>query len=128
MARLTLTSVTPQGPFAALPLVASSADIAPVAQSVAGDGWAISGNNGRQLLLVQNTDAGAQTVTITSVARNGRTGDITTYSLAAGEFAIFGGFDRAGFNQSDGTVQVEASDAAVKCAVISCPANIFPNS
>jgi len=128
MARLTLTPVTPPGPFATLPLSANAADVAPVAQSTPGDGWAISGNNGRQLLLVQNTDVGAQTVTITSVARNGRTGDVTAYSLGAGELAIFGGFDRAGFNQSDGTVRIEASDATVKCAVISCPSSIFPNS
>jgi len=128
MARLTITAVTPQGPFAALPLVADSADIAFVAESTPGDGWAIPGNTGRQLLLVRNTDASAQTVTITSVPRNGRSGDVTAYSLAAGEFAIFGGFDRAGFSQSDGTVRVEASDGTVECAVISCPASIFPNS
>jgi len=128
MARLTLTPVTPPGPFATLPFAANAADIAPVAQSVAGDGWAISGNNGRQLLLVQNTAIAAQTVTITSVARNGRTGDVTAYSVGIGELAIFGGFDRAGFNQSDGTVRVDASDVGVKCAVISCPSSIFPNS
>ncbi len=125
MSRLDLTPFTPLGPVATIPLSAGSADILPVAQSTPGDGWAITGNNGRYALLLQNTDVGPQTVTVTSVERNGRLGHITTYSLAADDLAILGPFDAAGFNQADGRVHIEASDAAVLAAAISLPSSLF---
>lgn len=77
---------------------------------------------GKEVLLVQNTHASsAYTFTITSVAdRNGRTGDITTYSLAAGETAVVGPIPTEGFQQTGtdkGKIYLTASNAAVKFAV-----------
>jgi hypothetical protein len=73
---------------------------------------------GKTLLLVQNTDSGAHTVTISSVAdAYNREGDITAYSLSAGEIALFGPFKAAGWSNG-GNLDIDASDATVKFAVI----------
>lgn len=128
MARLDLVPYVPQGAFVATPLSANAADVPYIAQSTPGDGWAIPANNGRFLLLVHNTDAGAQTLTVISVDRAGRTGNITTYSIGTLETAAFGPFDRDGWNQSDGRVHIDASDAGVEAAALQLGADIFPNS
>jgi hypothetical protein len=79
-------------------------------------------STGRELLLIQNSGASPYTVTVHSVvdSRN-RTGDITAYSLAAGTFAVLGPFFIPGWLESDGTVWVDASNAAILFAVISPP-------
>lgn len=124
MARLVLTPATPKGSYPTLPLTADSADISMQVPGTYTDGigWA---NTGREILVVQNTGASPYTVTITSVAYLGRTGDITTYSLAAGDIAIFGPFDPRGWNQTDGMVYAVGSNASVKFAVIALPSNLF---
>lgn len=124
MARLTLTPVVPKGSFPTLPLTADSADVAfNVAGTYTdGEGWA---NTGREVLFVWNTGASPYTVTISSVAYLGRVGDITTYSLAAGDIAVFGPFDPKGWNQADGQVYCVGSNAAVKFAVVQLPSNLF---
>jgi hypothetical protein len=124
VARLTLTPVVPKGSYPTLPITADSADVVfNVAGTYTdGEGWA---NTGREVLMVQNSGASPYTVTITSVAYLGRVGDITTYSLAAGEFAIFGPFDPKGWNQADGQVYVAGSNALVKFAVIQLPSTLF---
>lgn len=128
MARTTLTPHVPLGPFVALPISADAADITFEAQTGT-DGWDIPANNGRYIILVRNDHAAdAKTVTITSVARNGRTGDQGAYSLAAGDVAWFGPFDRAGFNQSDGAVDIEGEDTNVVVALLSLGSDVFPNS
>jgi hypothetical protein len=64
-------------------------------------------NDGRTELIVHNSDAAPHTVTVKSVAcSHGRTGDIAV-PVAAGERAFLGPFDPGGFNQSDGTVNVD---------------------
>lgn len=74
---------------------------------------------GRELILAYNSDSGAHTVTFTSIADDlGRTGDITSYSVGAGEFALFGPFTLKGWQQSNGKVYFEANDATVKFLVI----------
>jgi hypothetical protein len=77
---------------------------------------------GKTLLIAQNTDSGAHTVTITSIVDAfNRTGDVTAYSLGAGELAIFGPFKEAGWKHLDtGEVGIwfEANDATVKFAVV----------
>ncbi len=125
MARLDLVPKTPSGPFPTLPLAADSADVVPIAQSTPGDGWAISGNGRKTMILVHNTNAAPQTITVISVARNGRTGDITTYSIGIDELAMFGPFDPVGWNQSDGRVHIDGSDALVLVAAIDLPLNLF---
>lgn len=114
MARTALTPValSPQ-------TVAVTADAADVT-FVAGDDvdfndWTPSEGD---ILLVQNTDVGAQTVTIDAAADEvGRDGAITAYSLAADEIAIFGPFKRSAWKQVDGKIHVDVSDATVKLAV-----------
>lgn len=76
---------------------------------------------GREVLLVQNTSTmTAYTFTISSVADNlGRTNDVTSYSVAASAFAAFnfrGG--TSGWEQSDGTVHLSCSNAALSFAVL----------
>jgi len=78
--------------------------------------------NGKTYLLAQNTDSGAHTVTITSVADApfNRTGDITAYSVAAGVVAQFGPFATAGWSNG-GQLWFAGNDATIKFAVITLP-------
>ncbi len=84
---------------------------------------------GRELLVVQNTDAGAVTITITSVVdEKNRTGDITTYSVGIGEYACFsiGLTNAKGWKSTAGLVRITVSDADLKVAVLRLPAG-YPN-
>lgn len=77
-------------------------------------------HDGALLVIAHNTGAGAQTVTIESIVdERGRTGEITTYSLAAGDYAVFGPFDLEGWEQADGNLDFKGSHADVKMAVVS---------
>lgn len=76
-------------------------------------------STGAELLLVRNDNASAQTVSVLSVADSfARTGDITSYSVDAGEYATFGPFPTAGWRQSDGTVHIDPSHTDLKFAVV----------
>lgn len=123
MARSPVTVQTPLGPYPALPLVADSADLAMTAltgSSGSNGNQAAFGNYNRLLCIFQNTDATAKTFTISSLAGSNtfnRSGDITGYSLAAGELAhIF--VERNGWIQSDGNLYFEANSALMKAAII----------
>jgi len=75
--------------------------------------------SGDDLIIAHNTGAATYTVTITSIADPyGRTGDIATYSLEAGDYAIFGAFSSDGWLQTDGKLYFEASNVAVKFGVL----------
>jgi hypothetical protein len=83
---------------------------------------------GRELLLVQNSDAGVTTITVVSTDdEKGRAENITTYSMAAGDFVAFGvGLTNSkGWKSTSGTIRVTASDVDVKIAVLRLPAG-FP--
>lgn len=74
---------------------------------------------GGDLVVVENTDAGAQTVTFTAAPDEfGRAGAITDYSLAAGAVAIFGPFPTAGWRQTDGKLYIDVSDPLVFVGVL----------
>src|SRR5690242_13801289 len=110
----TFTAQTIKAPFASI--TAGGATITMTAGSAGAD---LAPITGRDLIMVQNTHAtNAYTVTITSQAdEKGRSGDITTYSLAAGEIAIFGcGLTNSpGWkNTSTGQITITVSNAAVK--------------
>ena len=47
--------------------------------------------------------------------------DVDAYSIAAGEYAVFGPFKRPGWVQADGYVYLQASNAAVKFGVVALP-------
>ena len=87
---------------------------------------------GKTVLVAMNTDSGAHTVTVSSVADDkNRKGDITTYSLAAitgttPVIAMFGPFVTAGWlTPTDGVTPAglwfEADSALVKFAVLTLP-------
>jgi len=118
----TFTAQIIKAPFAAI--TAGSATLAMTAASAGADVFACTG---RDLVLAQNTHASiAYTVAVTSIAdEKNRTGDITTYSLAAGEIAMFGvGLTNSpGWkNASTGQITITASNAAVKIAILTLPA------
>ena len=71
---------------------------------------------GAELFVVQNSDiANPYTITFSSVGDAlGRTGDITTYSLAAGEIAFIGPFPTQGWQQTDGYIYYNSSNDAIK--------------
>jgi len=117
MARTALTVTTAPGayPTAGVALTWDSAD-------------ASNGNDfvftGRELILVRNAHAStAKTVTLTSAADpQGRSGDITAESLAAGVVRCFGPFrNKTGWNQSGGKFHLTAEDNNIKFAVIRLP-------
>lgn len=123
MARLDLVPQTIPGRYPATPLDADEADLTftPAGAAFAdGAGFPLTG---REVLIVRNANAGAQTVTIDSVpdAKN-REGDITAYSIGAGEIAAFGPFPVAGWKQSaDGELHFEATATDVEFAVVRLP-------
>ncbi len=118
MPRVTLTPITPLGPYPTLQPSANALDVTFTAANVSDKNQFVF--NGPKLLLVQNSDpANPYTFTLTSkVDSKNRTGDITTYSLAAGEIAAFKLDNSEGWMQSDGYVYLEGSNAAIKFAVI----------
>ena len=121
MPRLTLVKTTAPGNFPTLQPAANSLDLAMVVTVLADKAQFLA--SGKELVIAHNTGVGAGTVTITSVAsaKNNRSGDITAYSIGAGEYAVFGPFEREGWMQSDGYIYLEASTVDVKFGVITLP-------
>ena len=118
MARQTLTKTTVVGPYPTLQPAANSLDVTLTAADVANkEEFVMSGND---VLLVQNSDpTNPYTFTVTSVVDDhNRTGDITTYSLAAGEIAAFKFTKKKGWMQTNGKCYLEASNVAIKYAVL----------
>jgi hypothetical protein len=116
--RTTLVKTTLLGPYPALQPAANALDVTFAAADLSGakNQFAPSGDD---LLLVWNTDvATPYTFTLTSaVDDKNRTGDITTYSVGAGEIAAIR-VKIQGWTQTDGKVYLEASNVAIKFAVI----------
>jgi hypothetical protein len=103
MARTNIAAVTPPlaGPgrtfFPALPVSAGTLTLAMTAAD-SSNGNFTAMTDGRLYLLCLNSDASAHTVTITSVADGqNRTGDITSYSIAAGGLMMAGPFTTLGW-------------------------------
>lgn len=120
MARTTLTKTTALGAYGDYS-AANSADITMTAADTVNDNQFVASSN--DLVIAYNGGGSAYTITITSAAdpHYGRSGDIETYSLGAGEFAVFGPFKRPGWVQSDGYVYLEASSTSVEFGVIALP-------
>jgi len=114
MARLSITVQEPAGFWPALPLTAGAEDFTWTASGADfADGFSFT-NTGREIILVRNDNVGAQTVTISSVAidPSKRSGDITTYSMGAADYAWFGPFKPEGWNQSGTSLLYGAVSAA----------------
>ncbi len=120
MARTALNVVSPKGPHS--PVSAGQLDFLFAAADPA------NGNSfpctGRDLILMHNDHAtDPATVTLTSAPDPyGRTKDIATYSLAAGDYAAFWVGATIGWKQSDGKVYLDvAGTGTIKFAVLRIP-------
>ena len=120
MTATALPIIVPLGSYPSLPIGATAADFVFTAGDNAGGNTFVC--TGREIVLVQNTAGGAGTVTFTSQADAlGRKGDITTYSVGAGLFSIFGPFLKTGWADTAGLVTIACSAATMKFAVIRLP-------
>lgn len=119
MGRQALPIVSPKGPYPGV-VAANGLDFVLTACDVTNfDEFVFTG---RELLIVQNSGASTYTFTLESVADpQGRTGDITAYSLAAGLFSIFWFGQKTGWEQAGGKLYLKASNVAVKFAVVRIP-------
>jgi hypothetical protein len=75
----------------------------------------------RIMVIANNTGGSAYTVTVNSTALNGRLGDITAHSIAALGITMFGPFPSSGWSTVGGKLEFEASNAAIKFAVVKVP-------
>jgi hypothetical protein len=116
-----ITVQTIKGPFEAIG--ANGADYTYAAGTVTdGDTFVCTG---REILLVNNVNVAAKWITITSVDdETNRSEDITTYSVGASEFAVFGvGLTNSkGWKSTAGKVRITVEHADVKVAVLRLPA------
>jgi len=121
---LAATVITVQqllSPFPATPLTANSADIVFTALTVTeGDEFVCTGS---EVILIKN-GTGTNTLTISSSDdEKGRAEDITSYSLAAGDFAMFGqGLTNSQGWKTGGKIKMTPSSAEITCAVLRLPA------
>lgn len=117
MARQTLTAQAPAAILAGAP-AADALDLTFTAADATNKEEVVL--TGNEILIAWNSGVSARTITITTVADPalGRTGDISAYSLGAGEHAMIGPFPVAGFAQTNGKLYFEAAHADVKWAVI----------
>lgn len=112
------TSLTPKTAPGSYPTVAAdSLDLTMAAADVANlNQFSASGND---LIFMHNTGASPYTVTITSMPdAYGRSQDIATYSLAAGDYAVVGPMKLPGWVQADGKIYLQASNASVKFGIV----------
>lgn len=115
MARTALT-VTTLTRGESVSVSANAADVTEAAADVA-NGNSIAWT-GREILVVRNDNAGAQTISIDAAPdQYGRDGTITDYSVGIGETAAFALFSSA-WKQSDGTIHVDGAHADLKLAVL----------
>lgn len=117
MTRAAITKVTIQGPYPVLPVSALALDLTFTAADVGNSNSFVP--SGDDLLLVWNTHATlGYTFTLSSVAdAQGRTGDITAYAIAAGVISAFR-IKKTGWMQTDGSIYLAGSNAAVKFCII----------
>ena len=114
MARQTLTKTAAVGPYSQTTATAVTFTACDVGNS---DEFVMTGG---ELLLIWNTHAvTTYTYTLTSVDdATGRSADITTQNITAGQVLMFGPVKAAGWQQTNGKFYLAASNASVKFAVI----------
>ena len=102
---------------------ANSLDVIWVAPDVAADGVKFL-QTGREVVFVRNTDVGAQTFTLKSVADElNRVGDVGAYSLDPDEGAAIL-INNVGFKDSSGYVTIVMSNVGVEVAVFRTPGQL----
>ena len=120
MPRITHVAQVPLGSIGdysvgdAADLIFLAADVANMEQTIL---------TGKEMIIARNVGGGPFLITVNSVNDPfNRTGDITDYSLGAGEFAIFGPFDRTGWKQvGSSLIFFEANNVAIEIAVVRIP-------
>lgn len=119
MARAALTKTTVKGPYPSLPIGAGSLVITFAAANVSDKNEFTP--SGDDIILAWNAGASPYTITVTSAPDpQNRTGDIATYSIAAGAIAAFR-VKTMGWVQADGKVYLEASDANILFGILAVP-------
>lgn len=118
MPRVTLVKTTPKGPFPTLPVAVDSLDATITVADVANMEQFVP--SGDDLIIAHNSDgASARTITFTSAPdAQGRSSDITTYSIGIGEIALFRINKKKGWMQPDGRIYINASHAAVRWIIV----------
>lgn len=111
--------ITPLGPYPTLPVSALALDLTFQAADVSNKNQFAMGT-GKYIVLARNVHATTSyTITLTSSAdERKRTGDITTYSIAAGKQIAFLVDQQAGWIQTDGQFYLEASNASIEFCII----------
>lgn len=122
MAELLLSVQTLLNGYPSLPVAANAMDfIFTQAGSSFADGF-IFPHTGREIVIMHNANAAAQTVTVPSVVDDkNRSGDITAYSLGASEYGVLPMLPVEGWRRSDGKLKLVASAANVEFAVLRIP-------
>lgn len=119
MPRTTIVPLTILGPYpATLPVAANALDAVLTAADITNLNQ--TAFNGPKLLMFRNSHATiAYTVTITSKADNrNRLGDITAFTLQAGDIGFFRIDTAEGWMQADGMLYFQGSDATILFGVI----------
>jgi hypothetical protein len=111
--------ITPLGPYPTLPVAALSLDLTWQASDVASFNQFVPGQ-GKYIILARNVHATTPfTVTFTSVAdERKRTGDITTYSIAATKQIAFLLDQSAGWVQTDLNFYMAGSDVSIQFCIL----------
>lgn len=119
MPRVTVAPSIGAGTYPTLPVTANAMDLTLVAADVVNKNQAAFNQASMLLLIFQNTHASAAgDVTIESAPDGlNREGDITDYSLAAGEIGFFFA-RRSGWRQEDGNLYFDGSAATILFGVI----------
>lgn len=120
MPRVTRTAVSlGAAGYPTLPLTALAADITLTAADATNKEQVL--HTDRLVVIARNSGATPRTVTISSIAYLGRTGDIGPYTVGAGLTAIFGPYPAAGFRQAGGWLFFEASHLDIVFACVLLP-------
>lgn len=113
-ARILVAAQSPVGTYPVLPLTVNTADLVETAGDAA-NGHYTPIVEGKTYVQFHNTGVGARTATITSAPdpTTNRSGDITAYSLGAGEISLpFGPFKKAGWSNVGPDVALANPSAA----------------
>ena len=74
---------------------------------------------GHEEVIIQNTSGTPYTITITSVPDNdGRSGDITTFSIPANTTYVWGPVQYEGWAQTNGQIYISAANAAILFGIL----------
>lgn len=121
MPRTSIAAQTPKGPYPGT-ITSNLLDVTWTAADSVNAHTTAWGPGNRMLILWRNSGAGARTVTVTSSASfaHARTGDVTAFSLGAGEYGALI-VERDGWIQSDGALYHTAEHSEVLVAVLNIP-------